>query len=199
MAKPKKKLAGPGWWSHDKKCQVVTTYLAVGNAPMTEAVTGVPRGTIRQWKMQDWWKELETDIRSEEDSGLDVKLTKIIDKSLDAVMDRVENGDFIFDSKTGKFNRKPVHMRDALRAATEVFDKRNLLRGKPTSRVEKHNVQDNLANLAAEFAKFAAAKTIQGEVIEDANEREDAHEGQNANEEDAPIQRQEEGLLVNAE
>ena len=61
--------------------------------------------------------------------------------------------------------RKPVLMKDALTAVTQVFDKRNLLRGKPTSRVEKHSVQDNLANLAAEFAKFANAKTIQGEVI----------------------------------
>ena len=160
-----KKLAGPGWWSHEKKVQTVTTYLAVGNAPMTEAVTGVPKGTIRQWKMQQWWKELEADIRNEEDAELDVKLTKIIDKSLDAVLDRVEHGDFLWDSKSNKFVRKPVHMKDALNAVTQVFDKRNLLRGKPTSRVEKQNVNDNLAKLAAEFAKFAAAKEITGEVL----------------------------------
>ena len=164
MAK-QKKLPGPGWWSQEKKIQTVTTYLALGNAPMTEAVTGVPRGTIRQWKLQQWWKDLESDIRNEEDSELDVKLSKIIDKSLDAVLDRVENGDFLFDSKTNKFVRKPVHMRDALNAVTQIFDKRNLLRGKPTSRVEKQNVTDNLAKLAEEFAKFARSKTIQGEVI----------------------------------
>ena len=149
----------------------------MGNAPMTEAVTGVPRSTIRQWKMQDWWKELELDIRNEEDAELDVRLTKIIDKSLDAVLDRVENGDFVFSKKDNKFHRKPVNMKDALKVTTDVFDKRNLLRGRPTSRTEKHNVSDSLANLAAEFAKFAACKTIQGEVIEDAHE-EDAHEGQ---------------------
>jgi hypothetical protein len=185
MSKPKKKLAGPGWWSHDKRVQVVTTYLAVGNAPMTEAVTGVPRSTIRQWRMADWWKELETDIRTEEDSELDVKLSKIIDKSLSAVADRVENGDFIYDGKTGEFKRKPVHVKDALKVTTDLFDKRNLIRGKPTSRVEKQNVTDSLANLAAEFAKFAASKTIKGEVIEEAIEVQstsqkdaNAHEGQ---------------------
>ena len=168
---PKKKVAGHnGWWSHDKRVQVVTTYLAVGNAPMTEAVTGVPRSTIRQWRMADWWKELETDIRTEEDSELDVKLSKIINKSLDTVMDRVENGDFLFDSKTGKFHRKPVHMKDALKVTTDLFDKRNLIRGKPTSRVEKQNVTDSLANLAAEFAKFACSKTIEGEVVKEIEE-----------------------------
>jgi len=169
MAK-QKKLPGPGWWSQQKKAETVTTYLALGNAPMTEAVTGVPRNTIRQWKMQDWWKELEIDIRNEEDAGLDVKLTKIVDKSLDAVMDRVENGDFIFNPKTAKFYRRPVHMKDVLKVATDVFDKRNLLRGKPTSRVEKHNITDNLANLAAEFAKFAKSRTIEGEVLEEIKE-----------------------------
>lgn len=168
-----KKVTGGTWWSQEKKVQAVTTYLAVGNAPMTEAITGVPRGTIRQWRMQNWWRELEADIRNEEDYELDVKLSKIIDKSLDAVMDRVENGDFLFDSKTGKFVRKPVHMKDALAAVTQVFDKRNLLRGKPTSRVEKQNVTDNLAKLAAEFAKFANAKQIEGEVIESKDDDEE--------------------------
>lgn len=165
MAK-QKKLPGPGWWSQQKKIEVVTTDLALGNAAMVEGVTGVPRGTIRQWRLQDWYKELVAEIRNEEDVELDVKLSKVIDKSLDAVLDRVENGDFMFDSKTGKFLRKPVHMKDALQAVTQVYDKRNLLRGKPTSRVEKHNIQDNLANLAAEFAKFAKAKQIEGEVLE---------------------------------
>lgn len=188
MAK-QKKIAGPGWWGEKKKIEVVTTYLAMGNAPMTEGVTGVPRGTIRQWKLQPWWKEMVEDIRNEEDAGLDVKLSKVIDKSLDAVLDRVENGDFIFDSKTGKFARKPVHMRDALNAVTQTYDKRNLLRGKPTSRVEKHNVQDNLANLAAEFAKFANAKTIQGEVIEDTREEDTSGE--------SPVESQEERMLTN--
>ena len=164
MAK-QKKLAGPGWWSQQKKIEVVTTDLALGNAAMVEGVTGVPKGTIRQWRMQQWYKDLVADIRNEEDGELDVKLTKIIDKSLDAVMDRVEHGDFMFDSKTGKFLRKPVHMKDALKAVTDVFDKRNLLRGKPTSRVEKTNVTDNLAKLAEEFAKFAAGRQIEGEVI----------------------------------
>lgn len=186
-----KKIAGPGWWSQQKKIETVTTYLALGNAPMTEAMTGVPRGTIRQWKLQDWWKELVEDIRNEEDNELDVKLSKVIDKSLDAVMDRVENGDFIFDTKSGKFQRKPVHMRDALNAVTQVFDKRNLLRGKPTSRTEKHNVSDNLANLAAEFAKFSKARQIEGEVIENAHE-DAAPVGESL------IEVKEEGLLSNA-
>ena len=172
-----KRVTGGKWWSQEKKIQTVTTYLAVGNAPLTEAITGVPRGTIRQWRLQQWWKDLETDIRNEEDAELDVKLSKIIDKSLDAVMDRVENGDYVFDSKTGKINRRPVHMRDALRAVTEIFDKRNLIRGKPTSRVEKTNITDNLAKLAEEFAKFANAKTIEGESHE---EIENADEGQNS-------------------
>jgi hypothetical protein len=189
MAK-QKKLAGPGWWSQQKKIEVVTADLVLGNAAMVEGMTGVPKGTIRQWRLQDWYKEIVAEIRTEEDAQLDVKLSKVIDKSLDAVLDRVENGDFMFDSKTGKFLRKPVHMKDALQAVTQVYDKRNLLRGKPTSRVEKHNIQDNLSNLAAEFAKFAKAKTIQGEVIESTIEEDPSGE--------PSVESKEEGLLVNA-
>ena len=163
-------------WPEKVKIETVTTYLALGNAPMTAAVTGVSAGVIRQWKLTDWWKDLEEQIRNEQDGELDVKLSKIIDKSLDTVMDRIEHGDFMYDSKSGKFHRKPVHMRDALRATTEILDKRNLLRGKPTSRIEKTNTQDSLAKLADEFAKFAKARTIEGEVIGNKSTREEGYE-----------------------
>lgn len=168
MTKPKGQHQKFKHWSEETKVKTVTTYLALGNAPMTAAVVGVSPGMIRQWKLTDWWKDLESQIRNEEDAELDVKLSKVIDKSLDAVMDRLEHGDFMYEAKTGKFRRKPVHMKDALKATTDMFDKRNLLRGKPTSRVEKTNVQDSLAKLAQEFAKFAMARTVEGEVI---NER----------------------------
>ena len=156
-------------WSEAKKVEVVTTYLALGKAPMTEAVTGVPRQTIRIWKMQPWWKDLEREIRNEEDGELDAKLSRIIDKSLDAISERLDNGEFLLDSRTGSIKRVPVKMRDAARVTTELLDKRNLIRGKPTSITEKISTTDILQKLAAEFAGFVrkqSEKVIEGEVID---------------------------------
>lgn len=159
-------------WSEKKKIQVVTTYLALGNAPLTEGVTGVPRQTIRMWKMQPWWKEIESDIRNEENLGLDIKLSKIVDKALDVVVDRLENGDFQLDSKSGKVSRVPVKMRDATSATNTLLDKRALLRNQPTKIVAQQAFDDRLLKLAEQFATFALGKkepkVITGEVIEDA-------------------------------
>ena len=118
----------PAAWSDAKRVEVVTTYLVLGKAPMVEAVTGVPAKTIRDWRMQPWWKELEDEIRCEETAELDSKLSKIVDRSLSTVMDRIENGDYILDSRTGVVRRIPVKLRDVHKVSTELIDKRLLLR-----------------------------------------------------------------------
>lgn len=162
-----------GAWSQKKKVEVVTTYLALGKAPMVEAVTGVPAQTIRIWKMQPWWRELEEEIRREENLELDSRLSKIVNKSLDAVVDRLENGDFVFNQKTGRVSRVPPKLRDVSRVTSEMLDKRELIRKKPHEKIEKQQqFEDRLLKLAEQFAEFAIGKkskeVIEGEVIEDA-------------------------------
>lgn len=161
-----------GFWSDRKKIEVVTTYLALGKAPMVEAVTGVPQQTIRIWKMQPWWKELEEEIRREENLELDSRLGKIVDKSLEVVMDRLENGDFTLNSKTGKVSRIPVKLRDATMASNALIDKRQLIRKNPIEKAQhQQQFEDRLLKLAEQFAEFAIGKkknekVIEGEVID---------------------------------
>ena len=161
-----------GFWSDRKKIEVVTTYLALGKAPMVEAVTGVPQQTIRIWKMQPLWKELEEEIRREENLELDSRLGKIVDKSLEVVMDRLENGDFTLNSKTGKVSRIPVKLRDATMASNALIDKRQLIRKNPIEKAQhQQQFEDRLLKLAEQFAEFAIGKkknekVIEGEVID---------------------------------
>jgi hypothetical protein len=169
-------LSGKGWSDSDK-VKAVTTYLAVGKLPLVEVVTGVPRSTLKQWRLQPWWKELEEEIRREDEYELDAKLSKLIDKSLDAVAERIENGEFRI-SKTGQIQRVPVTLKDVHRVAVDLVDKRNLIRGKPTSRVEKTETVDTLQKLAAQFAEWVKIsmkpepKVIEGEVLAVHEERE---------------------------
>lgn len=156
-------------WSDKKKIEVVTSYLALGKAPMVEAVTGVPSQTIRIWKMQQWWKDLVREIQTSEDQELDGKLSKIIDKSIDVINDRLQNGDFILDSRSGTIKRVPVKLRDTHRVTTDLLDKRNVLRGKPTSITERISTEDVLKKLAQqfqEFTKFKQTRLIEGDVVD---------------------------------
>lgn len=138
-----------------KKIEVVTTYLALGKAPLVEAVTGVPRQTIRQWKMMPWWKDMVAEIQNEDDAELDSKLSKIINRTLDTVVDRIDHGDFILDSRSGQVKRVPVKMKDAHKVTTDLLDKRALIRGKPTSITERVTIEDVMKKLADEFKKWA--------------------------------------------
>ena len=156
-------------WTDKKKIEVVTSYLALGKAPMVEAVTGVPSQTIRIWKMQTWWKDLCREIQTSEDQELDGKLTKIIDKTLDVINDRLTNGEFILDSRSGTVKRVPVKLRDTHRVTSDLLDKRNVLRGKPTSITERVSTDDVLKRLALqfqEFTKFQKTKLIEGDITD---------------------------------
>lgn len=143
-------------WPMAKRVEVVSQYLALGNMSLVADLTGVDHHLIRKWKMAPWWKEMEDQIRSTETQQTDRKLTTIIDKSLDAVLDRVENGEFFYDSKSGTVKRRPASLRDVTRVSTDMLTKRDLLRGNQTERKEvaQLSVAEQLKNLAMEFAKW---------------------------------------------
>ena len=152
-------------WSEQKRIEVVTAHVMGLKAPMIEAATGVPCQTIRHWRTTDWFKDLVEQIQREDDYEVDAKLTKIVSKSLDVVVDRLENGDFMYDFKREEFIRKPLFARDVARIADSMFDKRNLLRGKPTSISSKQEqISDRLAKLALEFERFVNAKEVKEEI-----------------------------------
>lgn len=143
-------------WPIEKKIEVVSQFLVLGNMKLVAATTGVSHDLIRQWKTQPWWAELEAEIRQTQNIEMDTKLSKIIDKSLDAVMDRLENGEYIVDHKTGQIKRKPASLRDTARVTVDILSKRELLRGNATERKEVStiSVQEQLKMLAAEFGKW---------------------------------------------
>lgn len=157
-------------WSDKKKYEVVTTWLALGKVPMVEGVTGVPKETIRQWKMQPWWAEMVTTIQTESNQELDSKLSAIIERSLDAVNERIENGEFKLDARTGKVLRVPVQLRDVHRVAVDLLDKRQLVRNLPLKEKQEQQNADILKKLADQFSDWVKLnmkqpKAIEGEVL----------------------------------
>jgi hypothetical protein len=80
----------------------------------------------------------------------------------------MEGGDYIMNNKTGQIIRKPVNMKDAAKVSVDLLTKRELLRGNATARTETQVVpmQDQLANLAKEFARMAAGGGKTDDVID---------------------------------
>jgi len=155
-------------WDDKKKVEVVTTWLAVGKLSLTEAITGVPKATIVNWKREPWWPDLVHEIQNETDQELDSKLQKIVDKSLDVVLDRIENGDFVLNSKTGEVTRIPTKLKDVHRVSVDLIDKRDLIRNRERVKVEVLVVEDYLKKLALQFANFVKKqlpKPIDSEAV----------------------------------
>ena len=167
----KTKAGELGHWKDTKKLEVVATWLATGNLAETARITRVPVRTIEKWRVSDWWKQQVNNIQSEEDQKLDAKSSKVIERALDHLMDRIENGEFIYDQKTGQVIRTPAKLRDLNTAFNTLLDKRQLLRNKPTKIVEQQQTATQLQNLAEQFAKFVKntapkeVEYIEGETV----------------------------------
>lgn len=147
----------PGWYSDEKRIEVATLFAVTGSKTRVEALTGVPRSTVARWLREDWFQSLLDAIRAENDQLLDAKMTEIVVKALDQIEDRVENGDYVV-MRDGGLVRKPVGAKDLSLVQAINLDKRQLLRGKPTSRTEQvtnQTVEKKLLDLAENFRKLA--------------------------------------------
>jgi hypothetical protein len=154
---PKTGTGERGTWPEKKRIEALTTFLATGSQAHTAAITGIPEPTIATWRKQEWWAERTKEIKDSENLVLDKKLAKVMDKALDAVLDRVENGEYMYDPRTGDIKRVPAKLRDVQKVAGDMIDKRQLMekvaRGKEEAK--KQITADHLVLLAKEFAKFA--------------------------------------------
>jgi transposase-like protein len=149
----------------DKKVEVVTTFLSTGNLRLTSKLVEVPYETIQQWRKQDWWVELQDQVKRDKEIHVDAQVTKIVDKSLELVQDRLENGDFIMNNKTGQIERRPVSLRDVSKTANDLMTRQAII--KKMEKEEKVNtvsMQDTLKMLATEFSKWAKKKTTDDAV-----------------------------------
>ena len=159
MRSKKTKPGQPGWWPESKRIEAVTAWLSSGSLPIAASITKVPLNTLKDWRKTEWWKDIEHQIKDEDNQELDSKFTKIIRKTLDVIDDRLDNGNFQFDPKTGRVLRIPVNIRDTHRVMSDLVNQRRLIRHEPTHITEtKENTNDRLVKLAEQFATFALGK-----------------------------------------
>jgi len=154
-----------GWYPEETRIEAVALYATFGNVAEVARILGMQATTIRQWKMSEWWHEMMNRVHDEKDEELDTKFTKTIDLAMDEINDRLVNGEYVHNPKTGITVRVKPKMRDVAMVAVSNLEKRQLLRGQPTSRSEKVDVNDSLQRLANEFSRFATAKEVVVEEV----------------------------------
>lgn len=150
-------------WSDSQKMEAIQSYLLLGNLALTSRILGIPEITLRVWKTSQWWKDTVAEIKSQEKVELSSKMKKLVGASLAVVEDRLINGDFQFDQKTGEVIRKPVNMKDAHKVAMDMQERQELIDKSLSGEESKgdEGVQSRLLKLAEQFAEMATKKIEQ--------------------------------------
>lgn len=161
MARKRKRSAGAGWWSETQRMEAVGIFALTGSLVGCSTATGIPIDTIKKWRYSQWFRDALLQVRDQDYLETDAKLSKIVSKSLSLVEDRLENGNFQYDQKTGTTVRIPVNIKDAIKVTADLIDRREKLRSKPEKQEVEKTIDARLAKLADEFTKFAKAKTIE--------------------------------------
>lgn len=144
-----------GIYPENKYLEAVSLFACTGSVGKVAELTKIPEHTIRRWSKEQKFKDILREIREENNEKIDAKFTEIIEKAADLVLDRLENGDFHWDNKNSELVRRPISAKDLSLVTAINMDKRQLIRGEPTSRTETVSVDQRLGNLAEQFTKLA--------------------------------------------
>ena len=145
-------------WSDSQKLEAVKTYLMLGSVRLTATLLKIPEVTLKVWRATSWWKELEAELKIQDELQLSTRLKGVIEKSLAVVEDRLEHGNFIYDQKTSKLKRVPVNLKDAHRVALDSVQQKDLIATRYVEQANDGQIEDKLLKLAEKFAEIATKK-----------------------------------------
>lgn len=155
--------ADPGVWSDEKRVEAVTAYVAMGKMPKVSLATDIPVNTLWAWKKySNWWSDLEKTIRGEQNNEYSATISDIVSSSLLAIKDRIKEGDFIYNPRSGETVRVPVSAKALNQVVNTMLDKRGKLvrenQAETTSDVDEKTLENKLTQLADAFKSFVATK-----------------------------------------
>lgn len=162
----------------DRKQAFVLAMWQSGSVAVAVEAVNISTVTGQQWVSTAWYRTRLGEVKREADKKLDRKLTSLTEKALEALADRIENGDYrMVQEKVAKGDtppppslmRIPLSAQTLTIAAGVLLDKRGALR--------KADVEDETTPTEA-FERMAAklrqfAQTPETLVVDDVQTRED--------------------------
>lgn len=151
-----------------QRIDALFAYLVEGSVRAAARLCGTSEGTMLGWAQTSWWKGALAKIRDIKQDELDSQYTKIIDRTINEISDRIDNGDERLD-KNGQHVRVKISGKDLMLIGAMAFDKRALIRGKPNHISERViTVHDRNKILATQFRKIGhEGLVLEGEVVEE--------------------------------
>ena len=138
-----------------ERTEAARLYLANGNMRIVSEVMDIPYATLCQWKKEGWWHTIVDELKAAKKAKQGRKIDTSLEVGLDLIQDRLENGDFILNNKTGEVQRKPVSLKDVTNTVNSLLARQTQIDELAAKAGHSENtMQDVLATLAKEFQKF---------------------------------------------
>lgn len=156
----------PEYFDLETKTNAAALYCVYGDTKEVAKIAQIDEKFIKLWKQEPWWFEIQKQVFIEQNEKLAAQLSTTLNKTIDAINDRLENGDYTYNPKTGNVTRKPMEAKVVASIFDSLSHQRRITRGEPTNIQAKVGTEDRLKRLEEAFIKFAEQKVIEGEVIE---------------------------------
>ena len=147
----------------EKRIELISRWLALGNMRQAAAMCNIDYELCKRWKREPWFGDMVAEIQAARKTKVDNKLNKIIDKALDLIEDRLDNGDFVHNQKTGEVYRKQVSLKEARGAANDLMQRQVALSKLEIEQKSSDNaatIADQLTFLKQQFAAFNTNRTV---------------------------------------
>lgn len=141
---------------HDYKTKLMalSVYAETGSQQAASEATGVPRNTIHYWLKEEGADAYVDELRTAIKASCAHKYVKAAILAADNMIERLENGDEHFDSKSNSIVRLKVKAKDCAAIASICTDKHALL----TGAVQASKATDALTVIAGKL--LDAMKTL---------------------------------------
>ena len=156
----------PKHFSLQLKTYTAMKYAVWGDVDEVSRQTNIPAEYIRQWKEEPWWIEIQKKVYVEQNEKLSSTISSVLDTAMAELVDRLENGDEVYDQKRGQFVKQKINAKTLTGLFTTLSQQRRLTRGEPTSISATTSVSDRLKGLEAAFIKFTNAKELPASYAE---------------------------------
>lgn len=117
--------------STDEMMEAAAIYVREGTVLAVSREMGIPAHVIDALSRTLWWEQEVVAIKRAQSAIMDARLTKIMEKSLEEIEDRLENGDE--HHFKGNIVKTKVDAIALARVLDVSFTKRQILRNEPTS------------------------------------------------------------------
>lgn len=134
-------------YTKDQIAEAVTWMVLKGSVTEVQTITGIPKQTIHEWTLREWWPNAVRAVQADCDAELDAHTVGIIKKAAQESIKRLEEGEIVpiklkqtrktaegtETTETVEMVKKPVSGVDATKIGTFWFNTQRVLRNLPTS------------------------------------------------------------------